>query len=266
MSFSFKPLLVSLAIATLAGCGHMPTVASVRAAQGIATRAVPATYYQKAEGQTGQALLTALHGICINHKDLGYDGARMAMFSDIDDPNNSNTVEDIYLGKVFTNVSNTNTAYQGGNGLNAEHTWPQSKGATGPAKADLHHLFPAEVHANSTRSSFPFGVVKTATWSEGGSKLGTNADGVTVFEPRDEHKGDTARAILYFYMMYASNGGHADTSNFRVEQATMAAWSQADPVTPAEAKRNDAIFVAQGNRNPFVDHPEWVAAVGQFMK
>jgi endonuclease I len=170
----------------------------------------------------------------------------------------------IYIGRSLDHVTGTKAAFQNGKGLNAEHTWPQSKGAVGPAKADLHHLFPADAAANSRRGSFPFGEVTQATWAIGGSQLGTNASGQQVFEPRAQQKGDTARALLYFYTVYGLDG-RADTSNFRLEEETLKRWSQEDPVTATEVARNDAIQAVQGNRNPFVDHPEWVAAVGKFL-
>ena len=85
-----------------------------------------------------------------------------------------------------------------------------------------------------------------------------------VFEPRDDHKGDTARALLYFYTVYGFKG-NADKSNFKVEEPVMATWCKADPVDAYEAKRNDAIYAAQGNRNPYIDRPEWVGAVGKFL-
>ena len=89
--------------------------------------------------------------------------------------------------------------------MNVEHTWPQSKGATGQAKSDLHHLFPTDSKANSTRGSFPFGEVVTVKWTQDGSKFGLDANGNQVFEPPDEHKGNVARALMYFATEYSNN-------------------------------------------------------------
>jgi endonuclease I len=265
-----KPFAIALSSVVLAlsiaACGttagpQAPSAKRAGTQTASALRSAPADYYRAAEGQKGQALLRTLADIVSKHKDLGYDRARDVMFQTVDDTDNNNIVECDYTGKTLANIDGKDSAYKGGKGFNAEHTWPQSKGATGAAKADLHHLFPTDCNANSRRSSFPFGNVTNVKWEEGGSKLGTDAKGRTVFEPRDDQKGNTARAILYFYMVY---GNRADLENFRVEETTMKQWHQADPVTAEDLARNDAVFAAQGNRNPFVDRPEFVQAVGSF--
>lgn len=265
-----KPFAIALGAAALAvavaACGVMPGPASsFQARSGVAASALreaPADYYGAAEGQKGQALLGALGEIVTKHKDLGYDAARDAMFGTVDDLDGDNVIECDYTGRSLSNVSDKNTAYRGGKGFNAEHTWPQSKGAVGPAKSDLHHLFPTDCQANSRRGSYPFGEVESVTWSEGGSSLGLDAQGRRAFEPREDQKGNTARALLYFYMVY---GRKADLDNFRVEEATLKRWHQQDPVTAEDRARNDAVYRVQGNRNPFVDRPEFVEAVGTFL-
>jgi endonuclease I len=259
---------LSLAALILAGCGLNPAVRAdgvgvQRTSVSVKARNLPANYYAEAEGQKGQALLMALKGIVARHKDLGYNLARDVMFADADDVDNDNTVACVYLGRTLNNITNRGTAFQNGKGFNAEHTWPQSKGAVGAAKADLHHLFASDCNANSTRGSFPFGEVKATDWEEGGSKRGTDGQGNTVFEPREDHKGNVARALLYFYTVYGQDSS-TDMVNFRLEEPTLLKWHQADPVTAEERKRNDIVFGAQGNRNPYVDRPEFVQAVGKF--
>lgn len=228
------------------------------------TTGEPDGYYAAAMGQNGQGMIQALNSIVARHKDLGYSGGRDIMFGTVDDLDNDDVVEGVYTGRRLDKVTNRGTAYRNGSGLNAEHTWPKSKGAGGgPAKSDLHHLFPSDVYANSARSSYPFGDVTRVDKSYGASKLGTNAQGRTVFEPRDEHKGNVARALFYFYTVYGRNG--ISTSNFRVEEPVLLQWHKMDPVDAAERARNNAIFQAQGNRNPYIDHPEFVDAVGRFL-
>jgi endonuclease I len=95
--------------------------------------------------------------------------------------------------------------------VNCEHTFPQGNfNQNLPMRSDIHHLFPTDVDANSTRGSLRFGnVVSGVDWSEGGSQRGLNGSGEQVFEPRDGQKGMSARGILYFlarYQNYGKNG------------------------------------------------------------
>lgn len=226
----------------------------------------PQQYYQAAQGKSGKDLLLTLHNIVAKHKDLGYDLGRDIMFGDVDDLDNDNVVEGVYSGRRLPNVTNRTNAYMNGKGLNAEHTWPKSKGAGGgPAKADLHHLFPTDIKTNSTRSSYPFGYVAKVLFENGGSKFGFDSQGRKVFEPRNEHKGNLARALLYFYTVYGAGGGNISLQNFSQEEPILKRWHQMDPVDRAERARNDAVFKFQGNRNPYIDHPEYVEQVGRFM-
>lgn len=222
-----------------------------------------ADYYAGLKGKQGQALLQGIHQLVTSHRDLGYDRARDVMFATVDDLDGDDVVACVYIARRLERVRDRVTAYRGGKGLNAEHTWPQSLGAEGVAKSDLHHLFPSDCEANGRRSSHPFGVVSKVQWSAGGSKLGLAASGQVVFEPREAHQGNVARAIFYFFAAYATEH-HVDTRNFKLEEETLKRWHAADPVDAAERARNEAIYKAQGNRNPFVDHPEYVAAVGRF--
>lgn len=258
-------LATTLLASSLTACASIPgmqPVASNAMTGTVTGRVAPSNYYRMAEGLKGQALLNALNAIVARHTELGYDRARDLMFAEVDDLDNNDIVECDYTNRSLDQVTDRKSAYRNGTGFNAEHTWPQSKGAEGVAKSDLHHLFPTDCEANSRRSSFPFGEVVTVEWTDGGSKLGKDARGVTVFEPRDDHKGNTARALFYFYTVY---GHQADLSNFRYEEATLKAWHRLDPVTPEERLRNDVVFRFQGNRNPFVDRPEFVSAVGNFL-
>jgi endonuclease I len=232
---------------------------------------LPADYYSATEGKTGAALITALGRIICRARVLGYDNARDSMYSFVEDPDNDDLLADVYVGRVAM-VNSRATALAAD--FNAEHSWPQSKGANDdPAMSDIHHLFPADETANSQRSNLPFGVVVgTPTWtspdpdSDGDvSKKGVDANGEEVFEPRDAKKGDIARAILYFYTRYKDRPTEDFTlDNFNLEEATLIQWATDDPPDAFERQRNSLAFRAQGNRNPFVDRPELVAAIGDF--
>lgn len=223
-------------------------------------------YYAPAQGKQGAELLRALHLIVrTGHVDRGYAQARDELFEDVADLDGDDRVEDMFTGDVRGPITGRKDAFD--RGFNTEHTWPQSKGATGIAQSDLHHLHPADIRTNERRGSNPYGEVVRTEWSVGEegprqAKLGVDALGETVFEPRADIKGDIARGLLYFYTRYAqSRPSDFTLENFRHELPTLLRWHAADPVTDAERQRNDAVQQVQGNRNPFVDRPEFVEQV-----
>ena len=184
---------------------------------------------------------------------------------------------------------------------NREHSTPQSWfNQVSPMVSDVHHIFATDGKVNGVRSNFPYGEVTTATsTSLNGSKLGTGNNfgyTATVFEPINEYKGDFARAGLYMAVRYEneiisqnwSGFGNANQVFLSTTDQSNAAtrklqiyddwylkllykWHVQDPVSQKEIDRNNAIYyqavagsggtLAQGNRNPFVDHPEYAAAI-----
>jgi deoxyribonuclease-1 len=231
---------------------------------------LPAGYYSTAEGKTGAALLAALDRIVCRARVLGYDAARDSMYARVEDPDNDDLLADVYVGRVAMVNSRATAATAN---FNTEHSWPQSKGAQAdPAMSDIHHLFPSDASANSERSNLPFGVVVTPSWTSADpdgdgdvSKRGLDANDKMVFEPRNAKKGDIARALFYFYVRYKSRPTPGFTlENFTAEEATLIQWAAQDPPDAFERQRNSLAFRAQGNRNPFVDHPEYVTAIGDW--
>lgn len=217
--------------------------------------------YASTQGKSGEELKTSLNAITkLGHVSLGYDVARDRMYGNID--NIGGQVECVYTGRVATfNTRSGATA----NNFNCEHTWPQSKFAEAdPMKADIHHLFPTDVSANSKRSNYPFASVVTASWNVGGSKYGTAAGGQTVFEPRDAHKGDLARSMFYFITRYPNNYGSFWNDAGVPQESFFREWNKKYPPTQKSKARNDGIQQYQGNRNPFIDHPEFVDRINNF--
>ncbi|MCK9223770.1 MAG: endonuclease [Candidatus Muirbacterium halophilum] len=211
-------------------------------------------YYDSIAHMTDDGMISRLHDMIDNQKDLGYTGARKAFFGEID--NVDGVVECVYTGKTIKTSGIPNHTI-----MNCEHTWPQSKfgGAEkGTKKSDINHLFPTDSKSNSRRSNYPFGNVRKVTWQDGGSKLGTSDLGnFTVFEPRDEHKGDVARAMFYFAVRYTmAIDAH--------QENTLRKWHELDPVSEKEIARNAGVEEAQGNRNPFIDRPEFVDNIRDF--
>jgi len=162
--------------------------------------------------------------------------------------------------------------------MSREHTWARSWTPTNPNQntdeySDQHNLFPThQDNANSIRSNYPLGNVQNATYTFLEGKLGTDGSGNTVYDPRDEHKGDAARALFYMCLRYDGIGGNDWDFNWLngtqlpgigVDEQDLTAlldWHKQDPPDKWEVERNDYVQndAAQENRNPFADHPEYV--------
>lgn len=195
------------------------------------------------QGLQDVALREAIVQDNAGHIALDYTSARRAMFVEID--NRDGQVSCVYTGTNVATRDIPDHTY-----MNTEHTWPQSRGAEGVARTDLHHLFPTLTEANEVRGSLYFGDVVTTgvEWSQGGSRLGRDAQGALRFEVRDAHKGDVARALFHFAVTY-QQGIPAH------EEAALRRWHAQDPVSEAERARNQAVARWQNSRNPFVDFP-----------
>ncbi len=164
---------------------------------------------------------------------------------------------------------------------NREHSLPKSffggQDAV-PMANDAHFIIPSDYFVNMKRSNYPYGEVGYTYWTSlNGTKLGSSnfpGYGGTVFEPINEFKGDLARMHLYFITRYeeklASFGQYQNqypqspidgTTNRGFKQwyiNLLLKWVAQDPVSQREIDRNDAIYARQKNRNPFIDHPEWI--------
>lgn len=192
-----------------------------------------------------------------------------------------NTVWDIYSDApsgtppyVFQFGTDQCGTYDGeGDCFNREHTFPQSWfGSAVPMSTDLFHIYPTDAWVNQSRGNWPYGEVNAPSWtSANGSKLGPCAwpgCSGTVFEPIDAYKGDLARSYFYLLTRYmdAATGWTAPVVQngdlFGWGEELLLAWHVADPVSQKEIDRNNAIFSQlQGNRNPFIDRPEWAHAI-----
>jgi len=218
----------------------------------------PGSYYDGTRNLWGEDLKAALTSIIDGHNSLGYNPARDHMYGHID--NVDGWVECVYTGRTaFFNTREGATA----NNFNCEHTWPQSFFSEAePMKSDIFHLYPTDMNANGMRANLDFGIVVNQTWSVGGSKLGTDSDGQTVFEPRDVHKGNVARSHFYFIIRYDGNyNSYVDAAKMETH---FRSWHASDPVDSAEEQRNEDIYDLQYNRNPFIDHPALVDRISSF--
>jgi endonuclease I len=149
-------------------------------------------------------------------------------------------------------------------------TWPNDPG-TGkelPEFNDLHHLFPADQEiGNVKRSNLPFGEVVNVTYVSptGQGKIGTDINGKTVYEPRNEQKGDLARAMFYMCTAYNGiNGKNWALSGIAVAQqdeAVLKKWHFQDLPDAYEIARHEYIASLQHNRNPFIDSVNFVCRI-----
>jgi endonuclease I/chitodextrinase len=250
---------------------------------GMISAQPPAGYYSSATGLTGQALKTQLSQIITaGHADQGYSGLWTGYLTTDRDYHYENdaTILDIYsenpLGPDpynFTPITDQCGNYSNeGDCYNREHIVPQSLfSEASPMKNDIHTVRATDGKVNGMRSNYPFGMVGTSTFTSlNGSKLGNSVSPGyfgTVFEPINEFKGDVARMIFYFVTRYEGqlstfstgdmlgNSPYPGLQNWQQQQLLL--WNAQDPVSAAEITRNNASYTFQGNRNPFIDNPQW---------
>ena len=236
---------------------------------------IPDGYYDTAEGLFGIELKSALHDIIDNHNsqsnsslwthfqstDVKTNGKVWDMYSDI--PDGTPPYEFTFVIDQCGNYSQEGDCY------NREHSWPSSWfNDDYPMKTDLFQIYPTDGYVNNRRANYPFGEVGTSTWvSENGSTVGycsyPDCNG-TVFEPIDEYKGDFARTYFYMSTRYFCEDSGWD-ENEMVDGAELKPWAvdmlldwhENDPVSQKELDRNEDVYGIQGNRNPYIDHPEF---------
>ena len=258
----WKPLVLLMSAVPVAFLQAAPASAEHPAAHPAepVARAAPNAeddYYRDALGKTGPELKAALHGIFSNSDTLSYDQAEDAIKVTDQDPNDPGSVVLLYSGRP--------EAAEGG--WNREHVWAKSHGDFGTAPGpgtDVHHLRPTDQRVNSERGNKDF--------DAGGSEVDGAPGNFTdddSWEPRDQVKGDVARMVLYMAVRYEGDDAFPDLEPndevgngkqpFHGRLSVLKQWSAQDPPDEFEQHRNQVIFDQfQHNRNPFVDHPEWV--------
>lgn len=247
----------------------------------------PANYYSTATG-TGAQLKTQLYNIIKDHNSKSYSSLWTLYNNDAYKDvyfENDGTLLDIYSEKpsgpdaynYYVGQADQCGNYNGeADCYNREHVIPQSVfNQASPMVTDAHHILPTDGYVNAQRSNYPIGKVNSANWtSTNGSKRGSS--GVpgyvgTVFEPIDEFKGDFARIYFYFVTRYETQisnwSGYAMFANNTYPALNPAfldmllQWHEQDPVSPREIAINNRIYQHQGNRNPYIDEPSFVASV-----
>jgi endonuclease I len=164
-------------------------------------------------------------------------------------------------------------------GWNREHLWPNSYGIDDrlPAHSDLHNLRPADWNVNSARGNKVYDDSDLEDRNYGSpahTEAPLTSKDTDSWEQPDEVKGDIARAMFYMDVRFeGGDSGEPDliltddlasiesTASFMGKVSTLLAWHFADPVNDGERERNDRVESIQGNRNPFVDVPEFVQLI-----
>ena len=248
------------------GSTTSPTATTTATATPTASSSTDA-YYAAASGKSGASLKSALHTIVSTGvTKISYDAVWDALKATDQDPSNSSNVILLYSG-----VSRSKSLNGGDVGdWNREHTWAKSHGdfgtATGPG-TDLHHLRPEDVTVNAIRNNKDFDNGGSAVAGATGSYTDTDS-----FEPRNAVKGDVARMIFYMAVRYSGDDGWPDlevnnsvangSNPYLGKLSVLLTWSAQDPPDAFEKKRNQIIYSTyQHNRNPFIDHPEWVSSI-----
>jgi endonuclease I len=278
-----------------------PTPMAANFASSFTTSAAPTGYYAGVNTGSASALRSSLHPIIDDHVKIPYTASSTDTWDALNvvdqDPLNTSRVLDIYKNASYVKASGGNNFY------NREHTWPNSlgfpsDGATNYAYTDLHMLMISDIAYNSSRGNKPYdncpsGCTEYATTAYNGAGGGSgtypgnsNWSNASVFQVWSRLKGNVARAMFYMDLRYegGTHGGSGaaepdlrltDTlslvtttgSNASIaymgKLSTLIQWHQQDPVDAAEQLRNEVIQTYQGNRNPFIDHPEWVGCIYQ---
>jgi endonuclease I len=217
-------------------------------------------YYFTANNLIGNALKDQLNTIINqNFIPVSYGDARYSLEKTDQLVNDTSLVYKIYDG--FTSPSTWDAE-----SWHREHVWPNSRlgidRVTQSSKnqgSDLHNLRAITPSVNSSKSDRFF--------SDSSGENKTTSDG--GYYPGDDHKGDVARILFYMAVMYdfliLTDDNLEDESNhYTLDGAKMGKlsllliWHKEDPVDDFERRRNQVIFEEQGNRNPFIDKPEYV--------
>lgn len=261
-----------------------------RNTMGGLTRVALEDFYEGVDATSQAALRSTVHAALHTHLRFPYTASTTDTWDILNlaeqDPVDSGSVLDVYRNRIYTKIT-------GGTGdYNREHSWPNSYGfnndETASEYTDCHHLFASDTGYNSNRGNQPFGTT-SASRTENATDLNygfgggsgaypgnSNWDDGSVYEVWNHRRGDIARAQFYMDVRYEGGThpytGAAETDLVLTDNASLIQtnqpymgflavllqWHLEDPVDDDERARNEIIESFQGNRNPFVDHPEWV--------
>ena len=240
------------------------------------------SYYSSVSG-SGRSLFNSLHTrLNKGFTTLGYDGLLdVYPYTDV---NEDGTIHDYYSKTTHYHMGDANKNYSAeGDSFNREHSIPKSwwGGSKANQGCDVYIVVPTDGYVNNRRSNFPFGLTNGETYKSHGDycKLGpsliSSYNSTDVFEPGDDKKGDFARIHFYALTKWDNawnwtqgNGGSTFSGSLNTNMGLtdyalnlFLQWHSQDPVDDYERNKNDVAVQYQHNRNPYVDHPEWVNSI-----
>ncbi len=294
-------LLVALLVAGCSSDADNSLLSSREPSGSSELKAAPAGYYDTADQSNSTTLRTSLHAIIDDHTKIPYTSSSTDTWNVLEiadqDPGNSSRILDVYLNASYPKYGAGNNDYNREHSWPKSYGFP-SDGAGNYPYTDCHHLFLCDSSRNSSRSNKPYGTVGN-TGSEYVTQVNNGVGGgsgtypgwsnwadSTYWETWWDRRGDVARALFYLDVRYEggthgvtgysepdliltdnlsliqnSNTGSNESVAYMGLLSTLLQWSQDDPVDAKEMAHNDAVYSFQGNRNPFVDHPEWVDCI-----
>ena len=196
-------------------------------------------------------LMRSTHTYLSSYDDCHYKANR----TDCENENGSSNK----LSLIYTSYTATQSQW---NGWNREHVWPKSLGGdnTTGGGADMHHIRPSDATVNSTRGNSRYGNVvggKSVYGSNPASGCLGGTSNSAYFEPLDNIKGDVARICLYVYVRWGSDWNATSITKVFQSVDVLLEWCKMDPVDTWEMGRNEVVGAIQGNRNVFIDYPEY---------
>ncbi len=258
-----------------------------------------ANYYDSVNPTHAATLRATLHEVIDDHQRFPYTSSATDTWDILEeadsDPTDFTSILDVYGNASLPKFGG------GGGGYNREHSWPKSYGFPNDGSqnypyTDCHHLFLSDEGYNSSRSNkfydyCDLNCSERTTLANGGVGGGagtypgwSNWTATGIWEAWLGRRGDVARALFYLDVRY-EGGLHGvsladepdliltDDASLVAVSGTNAAvsymgmlsvllqWHLEDPVDAWERNRNDVIEGYQGNRNPFIDHPEWAGCL-----
>lgn len=246
---------------------------------GPARAEIPVGYYDTVDLGSQAACRITLHAVIDGHTRYPYTSSSTDTWNILEDadedPLDGTHILDVYRNRSIVKYTAGNDYY------NREHSWPNSYGFPDDADipyTDCHHLFLCDISYNSARGNLYYDDCASSCTSYPtdtyNGESGVNYRSAAAWETWQGRKGDVARAMFYLDVRYEGDAvGEPDlilTDNpalivvtsaspaYMGLTATLLQWHQDDPVDAKEMARNDAVYGYQHNRNPFIDHPEWV--------